>query len=74
MMNTIEEIETAIDHLSNKAQWDLIRRLHDRMWDTWDKEIEADAGAGRLDHLLSEVESDIAEGRVKSLNEIIDNP
>jgi len=37
----------------------------------WDKEIAEDAAAGRLDFLLKEVESDIAAGRVKPLNEVI---
>ena len=41
------------------------------MRDAWDKEIEADAAAGRLDHIVQEVEADIAAGRVKPLDEFI---
>jgi hypothetical protein len=37
----------------------------------WDKQMEEDAASGRLDNLRKEVESDIAAGRVKPLNEVI---
>ena len=55
------------------AQRELAHRLDARIWDAWDEEIKADAEAGRLDPLLAEVESDIANGRVKPLDEVLDN-
>ena len=33
-------------------------------WEAWDKQIEADFAAGRLDALLAEVDADTAAGRV----------
>jgi hypothetical protein len=72
-MSTVLEIESAIEQLPPKEKWNLIHRLHDALWQDWDKQIEADAAAGRLDHLVREVEADIAAGRVKPLDEIIDH-
>ena len=73
-MSTVEEIETEIKQLPADAQWELVQRLNSRLWKAWDRQIDADAKAGRLDHLLTEVESDIATDRVKPLDEVIDNP
>ncbi len=73
-MSTVEEIEIEIKQLPADAQWELMQRLHSRLWKAWDSQIEADSKAGRLDNLLAEVESDIAAGRVKPLDEVIDNP
>ena len=72
-MSTVEEIEAAITKLEFDAQWDLARRLHDRLWNAWDAEIEADAKLGHLDPLVAEVDRDIAAGRVKPLNEVLGN-
>ena len=72
-MSTVEDIEAAIKKLEFQAQWHLARRLHDRLWDAWDTQIEADATLGHLDPLVAEVERDIAAGRVKSLDEVLDN-
>ena len=35
--------------------------------DEWDRQIEADAKAGRLDALISEAQADIAAGRIRPL-------
>ena len=72
-MSTVVEIESAIKQLPPGDKWNLIHRLHDALWQDWDKQIEADAAAGRLDYLVQEVEADIAAGRVKPLDEIIDH-
>ncbi len=72
-MSTVEEIEAAIEKLTEDAQWELAHRLDARLWDAWDEEIKVDAEAGRFDHLVAEVESDIVNDRLKPLNEIIDN-
>ena len=72
-MSTVREIESAIEQLPPNEKWDLLHRFHDSLWIQWDKQIEADAASGRLDHLVQEVEADISSGRVKPLDEIIDN-
>jgi hypothetical protein len=71
-MSTVAEIEAAISNLppqdfAQVRDWLLERdNLH------WDKQIEEDSAAGRLDHVIAEIESDIAAGRTKPLNEVID--
>ncbi|NJK92384.1 MAG: hypothetical protein HC904_11430 [Blastochloris sp.] len=70
-MSSIKEIETAIEELPTDERWELFQRLHDRLWEDWDRQIEDDYKSGRLDKLLSGVDSDIAAGRVKPLNEVI---
>ncbi|PYK98165.1 MAG: hypothetical protein DME32_14685 [Verrucomicrobia bacterium] len=39
--------------------------------DGWDRQIETDAKAGRLDHVIAQAEADIAAGRTKPLDEIL---
>ena len=42
--------------------------------DEWDEEIARDSQpGGRLEHVLERVRRDIAEGRAKPLDEILDN-
>ena len=42
--------------------------------DGWDKEISCDSQPGaRLEHVLGRVRKDIAEGRTKPLDEVLDN-
>ena len=42
--------------------------------DEWDEEIARDSQpGGRLEHVLKRVRRDIAEGRTKPLDEILDN-
>jgi len=39
----------------------------------WDRQIEADAKAGRLDHLWAEAMEDIKAGRTKPLDDVLDD-
>ena len=41
------------------------------MEDAWDRQIEADVKAGRLDHLIAEAKADFAAGRTKPLYEVL---
>ena len=72
-MSTVEEIEAAVRGLSATDQARLAQRLQNLLWEAWDLQIEEDAKAGRLDQVLAEVEADIAAGRTKPLDEILDN-
>lgn len=67
---TIEEIEAAVRKLPEEDQIRLARRLQDVLWAAWDRQIEQDAKAGSLDHIVAEVEADIAAGRTQPLGEI----
>jgi hypothetical protein len=72
-MSTVEEIEAAVRGLPATDQARLAHRLQDILWEAWDHQIEEDARSGRLDHVLAEVDADIAAGRTKPLDEVVDD-
>lgn len=53
-MSTVQEIEAAIKGLPREEFLKLHTRLQQRFDDEWDQQMEADAKAGRLDHLAEE--------------------
>lgn len=53
-MTTIEELEMAVDALTQEEYSRFRRWFLDRDWEKWDQEIEEDAKAGRLDFLIRE--------------------
>ncbi len=72
-MATVEEIEFAVRCLSGDDRMRLVERLKDVLSDAWDLQIERDIAAGCLDHLIAEVEQDIAAGRTVPLDEVINH-
>ena len=70
-MSTVAEIEAAISKLPPKDFVQLRDWLLERDNLLWDKQIEEDAAAGRLDHIIAEIESDVAAGRTKPLDEVV---
>ena len=72
-MSTVQEIESAISRLA-PADYSKVRDwLLDHDNRLWDRQLEEDALAGRHAHLVSEIESEIALGKVKPLDEVINN-
>ena len=69
-MSTIQEIETAIAKLAPQDYSQVRNWFLDFDNQRWDQQITDDSAAGRLDYLVREVEADIAQGRVKPLDEI----
>ena len=66
-MSTVEEIEVAVSRLAPSEyekfrQW--LAEYDNRLWD---KEMEEDARAGRLDALLNEGLDDLKNGRCTDL-------
>jgi len=53
---------------------ELLRRMKAWAAEAWDRQIEEDAKAGRLDFLLEELENDIAAARTKPLDEVCGEP
>lgn len=53
-MTTVEELEMAVDALTRDEYSRFRRWFFDRDWEKWDREIEKDAEAGRLDFLVHE--------------------
>ena len=70
-MRTVAEIEAAISNLPPHDYAQIRDWLLERDNLLWKKQIEEDAVAGRLNHIIEEIEGDIAAGRVKPLNEVI---
>ena len=64
---SVQEIETAAKELPTDELDGLVTRLFDFFNERWDKQIEADAKAGRLDNLLNEAREEIRRGRTKPL-------
>lgn len=66
-MNTIEELETAIRQLSPQ-ELDAFRTWFAEFDATaWDRQIERDIAAGRLDTLADEALDDLQQGRCTDL-------
>jgi hypothetical protein len=72
-MRTVAKIQAEIEKLSLSEQRKLAQWLAQIHADAWDAEIEEDVKAGRLDHLIAQAEADIAAGRTKPLDEVLDN-
>jgi hypothetical protein len=53
-MQTVEELEIAVDSLTQEEYSRFRRWFLDRDWEKWDREIEEDVKAGRLDFLVQE--------------------
>jgi hypothetical protein len=64
-MGKIERLEQEIRELSDKELAQLRRWFIEYDAEAWDREIEADVKAGKLDRLADEALRDYAEGRTK---------
>ena len=64
-MSTVDEIKQAIEQLPKKEFWTLSEWVIKRHEDEWDRQIEADAKAGRLDFLFEEAEAERKSGRLR---------
>ncbi|GAB4034364.1 hypothetical protein [Spirosoma endophyticum] len=64
---SVQDIEKAAKELPVDELDGLVTRLFDFFNDRWDKQIESDAKAGRLDNLLSEAREEIRKGNTKPL-------
>jgi hypothetical protein len=70
-MTSLLEIKAAIERLSPREYAELMAMLHRPVDDEWDRQIAADAAAGRLDHLLAEARADMAAGRCRPLEDLL---
>ena len=64
---SVTEIEAAIAELPNEDLAELINWLESHHATIWDKQIEDDLEAGRLDALLAEVDKEYAAGLASPL-------
>ena len=73
-MDTVVEIIDAVKNLDEQEKGEFLDKLTEIDFDdAWDRQIEADAKAGRLDHLWEQALEDIEAGRTKPLDEILND-
>ena len=72
-MSSVTEIQAEIEKLTPTEQRELEQWFAEMQADAWDAQIEEDIKAGRLDHLIAQAEVDIAAGRTKPLDEVLDH-
>jgi len=64
-MSTVEEIKAAIEKLTLEERAELAKWLHGWTDDDWDRQMQEDADAGRLDHLINNVRHDLQAGQIE---------
>lgn len=66
-MKTLTEIKAAIEQLPAGDLRQLNGWIADLCWEEWDREIEEDAKAGRLDKLVEQAMAEVRTGKCKPL-------
>ena len=66
-MSKVDELKSEIEKLPKEEFTELVRWLSDKDWDSWDREIEADSEAGKLDFLVREARDAKSKGKLKDL-------
>ncbi len=66
-MSKVEEIEAAIEALSEEEYVRLRKWFSEKDWQKWDRQIKADSESGKLDFLIKEAIDEKAKGKLKEL-------
>jgi hypothetical protein len=66
-MTTVEEIQVAIQSLSSQDVTYLRQWMSELDWDNWEREIEKDSDAGKLDFLIDEALAEKEQNQLKEL-------
>jgi len=66
-MTHVAALQTAVALLPKREYSQFRRWFLERDWQEWDREIEEDSRAGRLDFLLQEAAEAKREGRLRDL-------
>jgi len=69
-MSTVAEIREAIAKLSPREYCELMTELHPLAEDEWDKQMKADAAAGKFDKMNARADADFKAGRCEPLERI----
>ena len=64
-MSTIQEIESAIIKLKPEEIHAVADWLQEYREELWDKQIEADAGAGKLESVIAKAKADYRAGKAR---------
>jgi hypothetical protein len=66
-MRGLNELKSAIEDLPDEEYARLRQWFSERDWRKWDRQIEADSEAGKLDFLVKEAVREKAEGKLRKL-------
>jgi len=64
---SVEELEKAVSELPREDLTRFFSWFQNYMAEEWDRQIEKDLNAGRLDKLIEEAKDDIAAGRYRAM-------
>jgi hypothetical protein len=64
---SVDQIKTAIEQLSFEERAELAAWLHGWKDDEWDEQMKRDVAAGKLDHILREVDEDIRAEKLREM-------
>ena len=64
---SVDEIKAAIEALPEDEYIGLRRWFAEMDWENWDREIEEDSEAGRLDFLIREVRDEKRRGELREV-------
>jgi hypothetical protein len=66
-MTKLEKIEESVANLSHDEFWRFAEWFAELQAERWDRQIEQDAKAGRLDKVIAQAKAEIAAGKVTTL-------
>jgi hypothetical protein len=66
-VSKIDQLKAEIERLPSEEFAELFRWVSEKDWERWDRQIEADSQAGRLDFLVREAREEKAKGNLKDL-------
>lgn len=66
-MTTVDKLEKAVSELPLEELARFTAWFEEFLADQWDRQIEADAAAGKLDHLAKEADEEFEAGRCTEL-------
>jgi hypothetical protein len=64
---SFQEIKEAVKRLSLEERAEIASCLHSWNEDEWDKQMKRDLTAGKLDQMLTRVDADIAENKIREM-------
>jgi hypothetical protein len=73
-VSTVEEIKQAIGKLSLEERAEITAELCGWTDDDWDRQMKADAAAGKFNPLNREADATHAESKTRSLDDILHEP
>jgi hypothetical protein len=64
---SVQELESEVTRLSKQDLTAFVQWFEDFIADSWDKQIETDVAAGKLDHLAKQADAQFEAGRCTPL-------